>query len=103
EVSLSNEDGRLVVTIDGETVAADLQHVDGDLYSLLVDGHSYEPVIAARSGAREVTLAGRTFSLEVARLSASSGAGGRGRGGEDSLRPAQVKSPLTGVLVDVGV
>jgi biotin carboxyl carrier protein len=103
EVSVGNEDGTVVVTVDGVPAAADLQHVDGGLFSLLLDGRSYEPVIATRSGTREITLGGRTFGVEVERLTASGGAGGRGRSGADASRPAQVKSPLTGVIVDVNV
>lgn len=97
-VEVEVAEGATTLLVDGERIAADLHHVDGPIYSLLLDGASYEVAAHEQPGAYRVTVYNHTYRVEAKRPRATS------RGvGVDSSRPTQVKSPLTGMVVDVAV
>jgi biotin carboxyl carrier protein len=72
EVEFHTEGDRLVLEVEGRHLEADFHRLpDGEVYSLIVDGHSHEvrvadpPLAGAGSGALEVSIAGATFPVEV--------------------------------------
>ena len=60
------ESGRLFLDLGSEEVAADVVALpDGESYSLLVDGRSYEVAIEEDGAGVRVTLGGKTFAALV--------------------------------------
>jgi len=104
EVEFRTEGDRLFLEIEGRRLEADfLRLPDGEVYSLLVDGRSYEVRVAATPAADgaapglEVTVRGTVVPVEVRHpleklLLSQKRAGGAG-GGET------VAAPMPGLLV----
>ena len=93
--------GRTTVAVDGgEPVEVDAttSGVPG-LFSLLVDGEPSTAYVSRRGAGFEVTVGGRSFSVEPAT------GGGRRRGPVGGLEdaPGTVTAPLAGVVVEVHV
>jgi biotin carboxyl carrier protein len=94
EVLPGERPGTFTVVAGGET-----RHVDvaptarGWLFSLLIDGRSYE--VAREAG--QLTVGGRTFTVEVER---DLGVGRAGRAGAAG-GPASLKAPIPGLVVAV--
>ncbi len=66
EVQVVAEDGRLFLEIDGRRIEADIHALpDGEVYSLLVDGRSWEVRVAPDVGALQVTVQGTTLPVVV--------------------------------------
>lgn len=86
------------LAIDGETLRADLRHVDGPVLTLLLDGHSFEVVAVERPEGYEILIGNRLFEVEVERPGRRRGEGLAGAGG-----PTPLKTPLTGIVKDVPV
>lgn len=65
EVEFTEAEGRLFLVVDGRRIEADFQSLpDGEVYSLLVDGKSYE-VSVAPGDPLQVSLRGHVFPVEV--------------------------------------
>src|SRR5262245_51657734 len=65
EVEFTEAEGKLFLEIDGRRIEADFQSLpDGEVYSLLVDGRSYE-VSVASAESLQVSLRGQVFPVEV--------------------------------------
>ena len=66
EVEVTAEDGRLFLEMDGRRIAADFHQLpDGEVYSLLVDGRSWEVRVAPDVGVLQVTVHGMTLPVAV--------------------------------------
>jgi biotin carboxyl carrier protein len=91
-------------TIDGRVVDADAVEVSPGIYSILIDGKSFEARVEFKSDSqRRVTVAGREFNAEIR----NSRKWKRNRGaGAEAEGPQRVKSPMPGkivlVLVKIG-
>ena len=97
DLEVREQQGTLSVRVDGRPFVVDALCVDGRaIFSLLVEGRSYE-VIAERSGESAfVTLAGETFEVRLAdALTARAAARGTEAG------RAVVKAPMPGMVVAV--
>ncbi|MEO8083981.1 MAG: biotin/lipoyl-containing protein [Ardenticatenales bacterium] len=91
--------GELIV--DGENVSVDLMSIDGEnLYSLLVDGVSYDLHVERREGLYTVIIEGDRYTVDVGdahlkELIAMSRRGHEEHGG------AVIKAPMPGLVVKV--
>jgi len=66
EVTFRTEGGQLMVEYGGKEFHADVVKLpDGEVYSLLVNGRSYEVRVAQEQGALGVTWSGTAMSVEV--------------------------------------
>ena len=66
DLEVQLEDGKLVLQVGDERLLADVATLpDGESYSFLVDGRSYEVAIEEDGDALQVTLDGRRFRVEV--------------------------------------
>src|SRR5262245_17332836 len=66
DLEVQVEGGRIYLESGEEKVAADVVPLpDGESYSLLVDGRSYEVAIEEDQGGLRVTLGGKTFAAQV--------------------------------------
>jgi biotin carboxyl carrier protein len=66
EVEMTCQDGRLFLEIDGRRIEADIHQLpDGEVYSLLVDGRSWEVRVAPDVGVLQVTVQGVTLPVAV--------------------------------------
>jgi len=66
DLEVQVEGGRIFLESDGEKIAADVVPLpDGESYSLLVDGRSYEVAIEEDASGLRGTLAGKTFAAQV--------------------------------------
>ena len=95
--------GESEVAINGEKRALDLREIDGDgLFSILLDGESYDALIEESDGEYRVLINGVLYHAQVAderskRLAEAAGA--------FSLTSGEVilKSPMPGLIVSVPV
>jgi biotin carboxyl carrier protein len=100
EIEINAEDQ---ITVDGERLSIDFRSVSGQpVYSLLVNGQSYEAYVQGGESGLEVLLQGRLHVVEVEderhrKLRESSG-GPAVHSGEFNL-----KSPMPGLIVAVPV
>lgn len=89
------------VIVDGENVSVDLMSIDGEhLYSLLVDGVSYDLHVERREGLYTVIIEGDRYTVDVGdahlkELIAMSRRGHEEHGG------AVIKAPMPGLVVKV--
>ncbi len=98
DVHVLEADGAATLNIDGETLHADLRHVDGPVLTLLLDGRSFEVVAVEQPDGYEILIGNQVFDVEVerpGRRRVESVAGAAG--------PTQLKTPLTGVVKDVPI
>jgi biotin carboxyl carrier protein len=66
EIDFRSVNGRLVLEVEGRRLDADWVRLpDGETYSLLVDGRSYEVGVTAGPDGLDVTWQGRTVPVEV--------------------------------------
>ena len=66
EVEFRSEAGKVWLDVDGKTLEADFHPLpDGEVYSLLVNGHSHEVRVSTVRDQLEVSLRGITFAVEV--------------------------------------
>lgn len=66
EVEFRSEAGTVWIEVDGRTLEADFHPLpDGEVYSLLVNGHSHEVRVSTVRDQLEVSLRGITFAVEV--------------------------------------
>ena len=66
EVEFRSEAGKVWLEVDGKTLEADFHPLpDGEVYSLLVNGHSHEVRVSTVREQLEVSLRGITFPVEV--------------------------------------
>jgi len=98
EVEFHTEGGRLVLDLEGRRVEADfLRLPDGEVYSLLVDGRSYEVGVAPSGDGVDVSYHGAALPVEVRhpleKLLQSQKHVGGGAAGET------VNAPMPGLLV----
>lgn len=101
DVQVLEADGASSLTtlsIDGETLHANLGHVDGPVLTLLLDGRSFEVVAVERPDGYEILIGNRLFEVEVERPGRRRAEGLGGAGG-----PTPLKTPLTGIVKDVAV
>jgi len=66
EVECRTEGGNVWLEVEGKRLEADFHPLpDGEVYSLLVNGHSHEVRVSAVRDGLEVSLRGSTFPVEV--------------------------------------
>ena len=99
ELEVREHQGTLSVRVDGRPFMVDALCVDGRaIYSLLVEGRSYE-VIAERSGERAyVTVGGETFEVHLADALTA-----RAAARDTETGRAVIKAPMPGLVVAVPV
>ncbi len=91
------------IIVDGQTIAVDFETIAGQpVYSLLLDGTSYETTVYEEEGGWQVLLHGRSYQVQVIderekRLRSAAG-GGVGERAEYHL-----KAPMPGLVVAVQV
>jgi biotin carboxyl carrier protein len=89
------------VAIDGRAHVVDLRPIDGEyLFSLLLDGESYEAFVERREGRYYVSMAGDRFAVEVedARMRGLKAAG-RAQHAVDGA--VTIEAPMPGLVVRV--
>ncbi len=102
EVELTREDGRMFLELEGRRIEADLHALpDGEVYSLLVDGRSWEVRVAPDVDTLQVTVQGMTLPVAVRHpiekaLRATERAAG-------AATAETVAAPMPGVVVAVRV
>ncbi len=102
EVDFSTERGLVVLDVEGRKLDADFVRLpDGEVYSLLVEGRSYEVRVSPGRDALDVTWQGRTIPVEVKHpleklLQQQQGAAGRGHG-------ETIAAPMPGAVVAIRV
>jgi len=65
-VEFTTADGQLVIEVEGRRLAADFVRLpDGHVYSLLVDGRSYEIRVQRQGDGLEVSWLGHSIAVEV--------------------------------------
>lgn len=102
EVDFSTEGGLVVLDVAGRRMRADFVRLpDGEVYSLLVEGRSYEVRVSPEGEGLDVTWQGRTIPVEVKRpleklLQQQSGASARARG-------ETLVAPMPGAVVAIRV
>ncbi len=102
EVNFRTEGGRLLLETAGKELHADFVRLpDGEVYSLLVDGRSYEVRVSPEGEVLEVTWQGRTLPVEVKHplekmLQQVSGGAARSRG-------ETLVAPMPGAVVAIRV
>jgi len=102
EVEMTCEGGRMFLEMDGRRIEADFHRLpDGEVYSLLVDGRSWEVRVAPDVGVLQVTVQGVTMPVAVRHplekaLRASERTAGAGAG-------ETLSAPMPGVVVAVRV
>ncbi len=86
------------VSCDDHAYLVDCERIEDSIYSLLIDGKSYDIVVDGRYGDYEVYLAGRRFSIDVhdGRIPESLVAPG-----DINVGPQEVKAPMSGRIVRV--
>jgi biotin carboxyl carrier protein len=102
EVEFQTDGDRLWLDVAGRRLEADFHRLpDGEVYSLLVDGRSYEVRVVQGGETVDVTLHGATLPVEVRhpleKLLQSVGHGPRGQGGET------IAAPMPGLVVTIRV
>ncbi len=94
EVQPAGKPGTFTVTVGGKTHQVDLEQVEhGWLYSLLLDGRSYQ--IGQTEG--QIQVENRIFAVEVERDLGLQ----RAHGGGAAAGPAQLRAPIPGLVVAV--
>jgi biotin carboxyl carrier protein len=89
------------IRIDGQVVSADLERVgEGNLYSLLVDGKSYELIATEIMGGYVISLDGVRYEVPVTDERTLRLARG-GKAPEKHGKTLEVKSPIPGLIVKV--
>ncbi|NOT32604.1 MAG: biotin/lipoyl-binding protein [Candidatus Eisenbacteria bacterium] len=103
EVEFRTDGDRLLLDVEGRHLEADFRRLqDGEVYSLLIEGRSYEVRVAQpERGRLDVTLGGRLLPVEVRhplekRLQAAQQAAGVSAG-------ETVNAPMPGLVVAVRV
>ena len=96
EIDVREQRGTLSLRVDGQPVVVDALCVDGRaVYSLLVEGRSYELVVERRADSVRVSLGGETYEV---RLTDPLAARSARSAGPDR---AEVRAPMPGVIVAV--
>ena len=91
------------ISVNGKVMQVDFESISGQpVYSLLIDGKSYEAFVSAGEDEWQVLLLGRQYPVKVEdarekRLRAA--AGGRPQGGGEF----QLKSPMPGLVVAIPI
>lgn len=101
EFAIQRRGSQLIVTSGGETHTLDVALVgDGDTFSLLVDGMSYDVVADVQREQVMLQMLGEAFSVHVEdeRERAAHAVAGHKQGGRRELRAA-----MPGIVVDVKV
>ena len=101
EFTIERRGGRLVAKCGDKTYALDVQGVgDGDTFSLLVDGLSYDVVADVQREQVAVQMVGEAFTVHVEdeRERAAHAVAGHKQGGRRELRAA-----MPGIVVEIKV
>jgi len=65
-VEISRTDGRLRFAVDGRSLDADAVEIPPGIYSILIEGQSFEARVDSTGGVLRVSVAGREYAAEVA-------------------------------------
>jgi len=95
EVTVEEGSEGLTVTIDGERMRADIKRISDPVYSLLLEGLSFEIVVQERPDECEVVIGNRSYTVETLRPGQPAATAAAGE--------AQVRAPMTGRVVEVPV
>lgn len=102
EVSVEGEDGGYAVTLGDQSYHADLRKVGQDsLFSLLIEGRSFEVHVAGGPQAYDLQVDGVPYTVQVAPRTS---AGGLTQGlGAEQAGPLHIQAPMPGVVNEVYV
>lgn len=96
EVRVEQRDGDFTVWLDDVPYAAEwLPTNESGLYSLLLNGHSYEVFVRRRQGGYELLIGNRVYEVGVGR--------GRDAAGQTVTGAWTLNSPMTGQVVELKV
>jgi pyruvate carboxylase subunit B len=102
ELSIQDSVKGLKVALDGRSLSVDMAPVAPEVYSLLVDGRSYEVQVRGREGDYQVFFGPRHYAVRVederARLIKELAADARSQ-----ERPREIKAAMPGLVVKVEV
>lgn len=100
ELEIDREDGLFRVTIDGRSFLVDAQRLEGDFYSILTEGRSYEVSVEARRDGYRVRHGAAEHTVHL------TDPGRRARDARAAAGPAQILAQMPGrvvrVLVEAG-
>lgn len=96
EVDIVRDDGKYRVNIDGNEMLVDAQPLEGDFYTILIEGRSYEVSVEARD---DLYLVRHGASEQTVRFADPSRAGREAKFGSDG--PLKLLSQMPGKVVRV--
>jgi biotin carboxyl carrier protein len=102
EVEFRTEGEKLLLELDGRKIEADFHRLpDGEVYSLLVNGHSHEVRVTPAGDRLEITFRGDTFPVEVRhpleKILLATERAGAAAGGET------INAPMPGLVIAIKV
>jgi biotin carboxyl carrier protein len=96
-----NRDGQ--ITINGEVINVDMRQMkDTTMYSIIIDGQSYDVRMSEGDGVYKAELSGEIFEIVVEDERTRRLAGLKGRA-DTMIGEATIKAPMPGVVVEVFV
>jgi biotin carboxyl carrier protein len=97
-VEVARANGRMTCSIDGTALDADAIEITPGMYSILIDGQSFEARVAPEPGRLSIQVAQQEYSVKI--QDARSWPGKRG-GGSAFQGRQQVVAPMPGKIVRV--
>jgi biotin carboxyl carrier protein len=96
EISIESRNGHYVVEVDGRTIHVDSRKLEGDFYSFLTDGRSYEVSVESKGDGYQVRHGAAELTLGFSDPSRQAREGMGGTGG-----PERVITQMPGKVVRV--
>ncbi len=104
DVTVAGEGRAPAVTVDGAAAAVDFYEVArGAIYSLILDGHSYELWVRKEDAGYAVFVAGHTLAVQVEDERQRRSRELRGATAARGPATAEVKAPMPALVLDVMV
>jgi len=101
EISIESRNGHYVVEVDGRTFHVDSHKLEGDFYSFLTDGHSYEVSVESKGDGYQVRHGAAELTLEFSDPSRRAREGLGGVAGPEKII-TQMPGRVVRVLVNEG-
>ncbi|MFQ5602022.1 MAG: biotin/lipoyl-containing protein [bacterium] len=103
EIEINDSDEQISVSLNGKTTPVEIQRIDGShIYSLIMDGHSYQLYIEPQGNSYLVALNGKKYSIAVEdekarRLKSLI------KSEEKHQGEVKIKAPMPGLIVKITV
>jgi biotin carboxyl carrier protein len=101
EITIESRNGHYVVEVDGRTFHVDSHKLEGDFYSFLTDGRSYEVSVEAKGDGYQVRHGAAELTLEFSDPSRRAREGMSGTSGPEKII-TQMPGKIARVLVGEG-